>query len=530
MNHPERLGKYQITGVLGEGAMGVVYRGFDPDIRRVVALKTIRHQPGNTSEATAHAAARFRNEAQAAGRLMHPGIVGVYDFGDDGRVAFIAMEFVEGHTLSAYLNKKVVFGDADIASIASQLCDALSHAHEHGVWHRDIKPSNVIMTKNGRVKIADFGIARTDTTGLTVANSVLGTPMYMAPEQFMGRPIDHRVDLYGAGVVLYQLVAGRPPFMGPPEALMYKVANEAPMPPSTVEGGTGSDIFDAVIARALAKNPVERWPNGGAFREAVHRVYGKPVPATVAHDVVYALPMASDFAPTERIPPPGVTPGPITGGSGHTPANWDPAVLAKVEAALARHVGPLAAVMVRRTARECHDIPTLYQRLGEQITQQSAREAFMQNVVSTGGSGHDGGNSGFGAGHSDFGAGHSGFGAAHSGFGPGHSGFGAGHSGFGAGHSGFGAGHSGFGAGHSGFGPGVGAGPTPIPSGGAPVSDAWVEQAVKLMAAQVGPIARVVVKRAADRTRQREALCNLLAEAAPEAARPKLLAELRKLG
>src|SRR5436190_1023997 len=99
--------------------MGVVYRGFDPDIRRVVALKTIRHQPGNSAEATAHAAARFRNEAQAAGRLMHPGIVGVYDFGDDGRVAYIAMEFVEGHTLSAYLNKKIAFAAADIASIAS---------------------------------------------------------------------------------------------------------------------------------------------------------------------------------------------------------------------------------------------------------------------------------------------------------------------------------------------------------------------------------------------------------------------------
>jgi len=490
VNHPERLGKYQITGVLGEGAMGVVYRGFDPDIRRVVALKTIRHQPGNSAEATAHAAARFRNEAQAAGRLMHPGIVGVYDFGDDGRVAYIAMEFVEGHTLSAYLNKKIAFPAADIASIASQLCEALSHAHEHGVWHRDIKPSNVIMTKSGRVKIADFGIARTDTTGLTMANSVLGTPMYMAPEQFMGKPIDHRVDLYGAGVVLYQLVAGRPPFVGPPEALMYKVANEAPMPPSTVEGGTGSDVFDAVIARALAKDPAERWPNGGAFRDAMQRAFsavaGAAVPITVAREVVYALPMASDYAPTERIPPPGATPGPSTGGStGHTPAHWDAAVLAKVEAALARHVGPLAAVMVRRTARDCHDLPMLYQRLGEQITQQSAREAFLSRVVTGTGSG--------------------------SGSTPGSTGMQRV------------AAAPPTGGSRGSLGTGMSA------SGGAPVSDAWLEQAVKLMAAQVGPIAKVVVKRAADRTRQREALCALLAEAAPEAARAKLLADLHKL-
>jgi serine/threonine-protein kinase len=158
--------------------------------------------------------------------------------------------------------------------------------------------------------------------------------------------------------------------------------------------------------------------------------------------------------------------------------------------------------MVRRTARDCHDLPTLYQRLGEQITQQSAREAFMQKVVSTGsgsGSGGDSGNSGFGAGHSGFGAGHSGFGAGHSGFGPGHSGFGAG--------------------------PGVG----PAASDGIPVSDGWLERAVKLMAGHVGPIAKVVVKRAADRTRQREALCAMLVEAAPEAARAKLLADLAKL-
>ncbi len=484
MIHPEKLGKYRITGVLGEGAMGVVYRGFDPDIRRVVALKTIRHQPGHGAEAATQSAARFRNEAQAAGRLLHPGIVGVYDFGDDGQVAFIAMEYVEGHTLSAYLAQKVAFSPADIACIAGQLCEALGHAHEHGVWHRDVKPSNVIMTKAGRVKIADFGIARTDNTGLTMANSVLGTPMYMAPEQFMGRPIDHRVDLYGVGVVLYQLLAGRPPFVGPPEALMYKVVNELPMPPSTVESGRGLAAFDAVVARALAKDPVERWPNGMAFRDAVAMALGQPVPAAVSREAVYALPMASDFAPTERIPTahkPG-TPGAATGSgsTGHTPAHWDPEVLAKVEAKLARFVGPLAAVLVRRAARECMDIPALYARLGEQITQASAREAFLNIVQGTGGS---------------------------TGSKPGSTG-------------------------HQRV-------PTPTGgsqstglqgSGGPPVNDAWIEQAAKLMANHVGPIAKVVVKRACDRTRQRDALCVLLADAVPEATRARLLAELAKLG
>ena len=159
MAHPEKLGKYQVTGVLGEGAMGVVYKGFDPGIGRAVALKTIRHSLAGP-EHTAALAARFRNEAQAAGRLSHPGIVAVYDFGDGADVAYIAMEFVEGRSLASYLTAKVRFTDTDIVGIMSQLLDALGHAHEKGVWHRDVKPANIILMANGRLKVADFEIGR----------------------------------------------------------------------------------------------------------------------------------------------------------------------------------------------------------------------------------------------------------------------------------------------------------------------------------------------------------------------------------
>ena len=475
MNHPERLGKYQITGVLGEGAMGVVYRGFDPDIRRVVALKTIRKLQGDGAQSAAQSAARFRNEAQAAGRLLHPGIVGVYDFGDDGRVAYIAMEFVEGHTLSQYLAQKVKFTESDVASLAVQLLEALAHAHEHGVWHRDVKPSNVIMTKSGRIKIADFGIARTDTTGLTMANSVLGTPMYMAPEQFMGQPIDHRVDVYSAGVVLYQLLAGRAPFIGPHEALMYKVVNEVPAPPSTLEGAPHGSRFDAVVAAALAKDPRQRHANASAFRDAVAAALGHPVPPAVSREAVFAMPMPSDYAPTERI-----VSAPPTDSA--LPTHWDPAVLAKVELALARHVGPLAAVLVRRAAKECHDLPSLQARLAEQITSTAARDAFL-------GQGSKGG-TGAGTGGGTGGTGGSGR---------------------------------------------AGAPPTYAPAGGTfagsalPVNEALMDQALRLLSAHLGPIARVVVKRSAERTRQREAFFTLLIEAAPEPVRARLLADLHKL-
>ncbi len=491
--HPERLGKYQITGVLGEGAMGVVYRGFDPDIRRVVALKTIRKMGGESPEAAAQTAARFRNEAQAAGRLMHPGIVGVYDFGDDGRVAYIAMEFVEGQTLSQYLAQRVKFSEADVASMATQLLDALAHAHEHGVWHRDVKPSNVIMTKTGRIKIADFGIARTDTSALTMANSVLGTPMYMAPEQFMGKPIDHRVDVYGAGVVLYQLLAGKAPFIGPHEVLMYKVVNEVPVPPSTLEGAPHGSRFDEVVAQALAKDPRQRFANASAFRDAVTAAFGQAVPGTVSRESVFGIPMPADYAPTERIgsPPPtnlqahAHTNTPYnTRTTSAPPTHWDLAVLAEVEAALAKHVGPMAAVMVRRAAKECQDLPSLQARLAEQITSQSAREAFLGRGARNGGTGGTGGSGGH-SGHTTR------VGVTQS-YNP----------------------------------PGVGG---TFAGASKPVNEALMEQSVKVLSGQLGPIARVVVKRAAERTRQRDAFFALLLEAAPEAARQKLADELHKL-
>ena len=486
MIHPEKLGKYRITGILGEGAMGVVYRGFDPDIRRVVALKTIRHVNGEGTESATQSAARFRNEAQAAGRLMHPGIVGVYDFGDDGRVAYIAMELVEGHTLSSYLAQKVRFSTTDIASLSVQLLDALGHAHEHGVWHRDVKPSNVIMMRSGRIKIADFGIARTDTSGLTMAGGVLGTPMYMAPEQFLGQAIDHRVDLYGAGVLLDQLVAGRPPFVGTPESLIYRVVHEPPQPPSSVEGGSHQGLYDLVAMKALSKDPRERFPHAAEFRDAVAAALGAMPPNAVSPGAVAALPAYDDYAPTQRIVSPIAAATAVAAAphsQGGTVLHWDPAVLAQVEASLAKHVGPLAGTMVRRAARNCRDVQTLQSRLAEQITQVSVREAFLGQLRRSGLATGTGGTGGSGGSHGSAGSGR-------------------------------------------GLAPSAGTG---VSAPGPRVSDAVLEQAERVLATKLGPIARVVVKRAAERTRQRDAFFAMLADAVPEGARAKLLAELAKL-
>lgn len=487
--HPERLGKYRITGVLGEGAMGVVYRGFDPDIRRLVALKTIRRQaPGDGGTSVAESAARFRNEAQAAGRLQHPGIVSVYDFGDDGRIAYIAMEYVEGRTLAHYLANRTRFSDGDIASLLGQLLDALQHAHEHGVWHRDVKPSNVIITPQGRAKIADFGIARTENSGLTMAHSVLGTPMYMAPEQFTGRSIDHRVDLYATGVLLYQLVAGRPPFVGSPEVLMYKVVNDVAPPPSTVEGEARTARFDALAWRALAKDPAQRFAGAQAFRQALAEALGQPLPAALSPEVV--LTAGDAYAPTERIPTGMSTSVPTgTGLTGEPPTNFEATDLAAVEAALARHVGPMAKVLVRRTARQCQDLAELQQRLAEQITNVAAREAFLGRASKSG--------PGTGGTHGTHGNMTTGGSAASARTNTGVV--------------------------------GTTAFTAPIGLGSLPVSDAWLDQATKLMLAQVGPIAKVMVRRAAERSRVREVLIQEFGAAVPEAQRARLLADLNKL-
>jgi serine/threonine protein kinase len=254
--------------------MGVVYKGFDPDIKRTVAIKTIRRQFGVRRRRVA--AARFRNEAQAAGRLTHPGIVAVYDFGEDDEVAYIAMEYVEGKTLAHYLASKVRFTDEDIPGVICQVLDALEHAHEAGVWHRDIKPANIIMARNGKLKVADFGIARIEDSGLTQANVMIGTPTYMAPEQFLGTPIDHRVDLYAAGVLLYLLLTGKPPFMGPQEQLMYKVVHEPPVLPGQIEGINRPHFYDASWPAPWPRTPTSASATPPASRPRCSAAWASP--------------------------------------------------------------------------------------------------------------------------------------------------------------------------------------------------------------------------------------------------------------
>jgi serine/threonine protein kinase len=286
VSEPVRLGKYQIVDTLGRGAMGVVYRAFDPDIHRTVAIKTIRRELVGDHERAAMMFARFKNEARAAGRLSHPGIVAVHDFGDSGDLTFIAMEFVQGASLRDYFNQGTRFREHDIVSVMVQLLDALQHAHEQGVWHRDIKPANLIIMHTGRLKIADFGIAKVDSSQLTQAGLVMGSPGYMAPEQYADGAVDWRADLFAAGVVMYQLLTGVRAFAGTTEQMAYKICHVTPPPPSEADPERGWERYDAIVMRALAKDPDARYPTAESFRDAIRAVYTAPVSAAVSEDTI----------------------------------------------------------------------------------------------------------------------------------------------------------------------------------------------------------------------------------------------------
>jgi len=371
---PERLGKYSVVEVLGKGAMGVVYKAFDPHIRRTVALKVIRKEIIDDDQ-SATLIARFKNEAQAAGRLTHPGIVAVYEYGEDEAVAYIAMEYVQGKGLREYFQRGTRFGMGDVVSIMAQLLDALAYAHEQGVIHRDIKPANIIIMGNGKLKVADFGIAHVDSSKLTHLGTIMGTPGYMAPEQYSGAAVDRRADIFSAGVVLYQLLTGVKPFTGTTETIAYKSCYEPHVDPSRVAPELASTPFDGVVAKALAKKPEERFRTSGELRGAIMDAYSEPVSPVVSEETIIngasppAVPSTTRPPQSQTDSAPGVTTVP--------PPGWDAEVLRVIEQQLMRYLGPVAKVIVRRGARSTTELETLYALLAESLATAEEKRAFM---------------------------------------------------------------------------------------------------------------------------------------------------------
>ena len=281
MKKPEKLGKYEIRRELGRGAMGIVYEAFDPLIERNVAIKTILKSSIDKSE-VGEAFKRFRREARAAGRLSHPKIVAIYEYGEDDDMAFIVMELIHGKELKELFDHEESFSINDGLRIVLQILDALDYSHARGVVHRDIKPANILITDDGKIKIADFGIAKIDSSSLTQVGVVLGTPTYMSPEQFMGNKVDKRADIYSAGVILYQFLTGVRPFIGGVISIMHQVVNKEATPPSTINRKV-SGALDEVVKKAMAKRPEDRFQSAAEFMEAL-KVAAQAVPVMTSFD------------------------------------------------------------------------------------------------------------------------------------------------------------------------------------------------------------------------------------------------------
>jgi eukaryotic-like serine/threonine-protein kinase len=268
------LGRYQIKAEIGRGAMGVVYRARDPRIDRTVAIKTVS-LAGLELRAEHEFRERFVVEAQAAGRLSHPGIVTIFDVAEDAksRAPYLVMEYIEGKSL-----EQVLSGEARRLSLstalrlAQELAEALHYAHAQGVIHRDVKPANILVTADGHSKIADFGVAKLNQTEMTMQGQVLGSPAYMAPEQLSGEGVDARSDLFSLGVVLYFMLTGQKPFQGNSIATVcFKLANHEPLAVATYDMSFPPEL-DLIVSRAIAKDPARRYQAGAEMARDLQRL------------------------------------------------------------------------------------------------------------------------------------------------------------------------------------------------------------------------------------------------------------------
>ena len=266
----DRIGRYKIVRELGRGAMGVVYHAIDPNIGRPVAIKTIHLGAGRGPEEQERMRERLFREARSAGILSHPGIVTIYDVEQQGDVAYIAMEFVDGPTLDHLLSAPEPLPAAQMFSILGQTAVALDYAHQKGIVHRDIKPANIMIAGDGTAKIADFGIAKIAASEqLTMTGSIVGTPHYMSPEQVQGQPVDWRSDQFSLAVIVFEMLTGEKPYTGEHlTTVVYKIVAEEPVPPRSLNASLGGAI-EGVLRKALSKKPDARYRTCQEFAEAL---------------------------------------------------------------------------------------------------------------------------------------------------------------------------------------------------------------------------------------------------------------------
>src|SRR6266436_8088519 len=277
-----KLGRFEIIREIGKGAMGQVFLANDPKIERKVAIKTIVLPPGTSEDEARETSQRFLREAQAAGKLLHPNIVTIFDVGEEAGVSFIAMEFIEGETLEKYTKPESLLSLRRVQEIVEQAASALDYAHLNHVIHRDIKPANLMLLKGGVLKVTDYGLAKNPSANLTQAGVLLGTPSYMSPEQIQGHELDGRSDLFSLGVVLYELLTGVRPFEGDSiSTIIYRVLYEDPRPPAAYNPALPPEI-NGILEKALAKAPEDRYAAGANLVADLRRAFSALPPDTMS--------------------------------------------------------------------------------------------------------------------------------------------------------------------------------------------------------------------------------------------------------
>jgi serine/threonine-protein kinase len=302
-----QIGKYRIERELGRGAMGVVYKAFDPVVERAVAIKTIHLDVENAADLVA----RLRREAKSVGQLEHTNIVTLYDAGESNGLFYLAMQFIQGETLQDRITRQKWFTLKEVLEVFEQICAGLDYAHHRGVIHRDIKPANIMITHDGVVKLTDFGIAKVAGTGTTSTGLVVGTPSYMSPEQALGKPIDGRSDIFSLGSMLYEMMTGEKAFPGQnATTVMYKIVHEPPTPLAVLQPGLDPAV-EAIVLKALAKSPEQRFQTCGELAYSLQLYISRAIHAMPKTTVASAPPPPSPPTASGAVTTfPGSAPGP----------------------------------------------------------------------------------------------------------------------------------------------------------------------------------------------------------------------------
>jgi serine/threonine protein kinase len=377
---PARVGKYRIDGIIGRGAVGIVYKGHDEVIGRPLAIKTLRVD--SIADPDHHEAVlkRFDQEARSAGQCLHPNIVTVFDYVEQDGAPYIVMEFVDAGTLENVINSGHMLPIRQVGEIMAQLLFALDHAHSKGVIHRDVKPANILCPSASSIKVTDFGVARFDALNLTITNpgfGAIGTPNYMSPEQFLGRPVDKRSDLFSAGIILFQLLTGAKPFIARdiPE-LMHKLLHERPPALATLRPEIGAHL-DPVVQKALARNPADRFQSADAFVDALNAA----IDAT-GYDTAPPLDLTKVAVPAGiAAPRHGNESSASKAGLSQTmDARLAPETLGAVENELVKSMGPIAKVIVRRAAASATDPDSLLETIARSLPGDAEAAVFRKTA------------------------------------------------------------------------------------------------------------------------------------------------------